>query len=1477
MEAVRAQIADLLTQNIDLARATDVLTAAEQAVGRRSLEEAEHLLSSAEGLVEGVRVTLNGQAQDALRRTRIANAHNEGIDVGEFSSNLAKAEADLRAGRPGTVLDAVGLVNHTLSERRRNRQLEEQRIALEKARTAATRFITVKKLIESLRKADIDIAGAEESLRAAELAMEKRQFDDVDAILANLDSTAKELLGELVAAAKNLITRAERRIKDAREKGLRVDEPVTLLDTAEGHFERAEYADAVEHARAAEQKVIYALKVFSEQAKESRRKAQETARARIAAIRKTITDLSRADISILGAEQALSQADAAFESGRFEEVPAVLAETEEMALALTQGLESAATDLVKSVARVMEETRSSGTDPGRADMVLLNAREAIKDHRYVEAIEYKKVIEDILRDARRQKDSRRVRDSLSELRAKLEAHAKLGADVRMASELLARAEALVNAGEFSDVDGYAKRVSDEIDIARRNHLTSIVHTFDPIIEDGLSMGVPRGELEEFRTHAQEAADADDLEEVYRLKGDLQERLLEAKRKQIVKRSMDEVQTLDDMVTQTERLDIPVESARTGLEDARKAIVAGDVDGFQRGLAVPRAGLEESRTKHFIDKYETRVHSVSTMIANAKKLGAELGDAENSLNKAEAALRTSDMAMADILIKQAEVSIGMQIQNFIKNRYPNLSLRLPSSGLQAGEWNQYAFEIENRGKLPARNVQVELAGEVEAKGVLPIPEIGVGEVVPVRMGVKPKSAGAIPMSVGVSYQRLFDENRYEVQERKQIKVEPEATYLVEDVFLIHSDGRLIAHHSRKFREEIDEDIFSGMLTVVQDFVKDSFKTRTRIGMKRLDFGDSKILIERSPHTFLAAVIVGQEPKLLPLYMLQVLKEVEDRYGNVLEKWTGLLHQLEGVDEMIQKLVFVAKEPTADMGALSESPITLTAKVIEALGAAQTTEANELLAKAQSTLETDIQLAWQFIEQARSQADSIQHQLRDRMGDILAAARDTVAEMKGIGVDTSQAELLLREAEEAFHEAKYERVREIQQGLHESLERQKGELAAKKVEVELASLINDIQIAKSQNLDIREAESYLTKIEGAIQKKNARQMDEYLRRAKESLARQRRRTVLDKARADMERIRSTVAQAQAVHGDLSDVEALLQKAEDAMRLEDLKGAESLIDRAEVTAKAKVEGLLKDRYPRLFLETTNAGLQANRWNRFEMNITNKGNWPAEHVTPIVSGPVEVLGLRTIEKIEPNQKVSLEFGLKPKEAGTMDFDFEVHYTRPLDDGKHQTTDTAVVRVESESGYLIDDGLLFHSTGALVCHESRTFLPPEEASRGANLEAKVKEFVNRAFPNGGKSIQSATFGGTTVLAARGPQAFLAVTMRGKEPPILPLYVVQVLKDIHDAYGPRLEEWSGDPAELPGIRDAVRKVLFATDVAGVSLGPLEDSPVSKIPMLIERGLLAAGDGQSDFLTWARTSIQREGFGRAVAVLRPGSDAAVGPP
>src|SRR5207237_779505 len=126
----------------------------------------------------------NGEATGALQRTRkaVEVADGEGIEVDEFRTAVAQAETDLKAGRPGAVLQAIGQIDRLVSERRRTRQQEEQRRALEMARTAATKVISVKKLIEDLRKADIDITGAEERLRAGARALEKRKCDDGEAV-----------------------------------------------------------------------------------------------------------------------------------------------------------------------------------------------------------------------------------------------------------------------------------------------------------------------------------------------------------------------------------------------------------------------------------------------------------------------------------------------------------------------------------------------------------------------------------------------------------------------------------------------------------------------------------------------------------------------------------------------------------------------------------------------------------------------------------------------------------------------------------------------------------------------------------------------------------------------------------------------------------------------------------------------------------------------------------------------------------------------------------------------------------------------------------------------------------------------------------------------------------------------------------------------------------------------------------------------
>jgi hypothetical protein len=132
-------------------------------------------------------------------------------------------------------------------------------------------------------------------------------------------------------------------------------------------------------------------------------------------------------------------------------------------------------------------------------------------------------------------------------------------------------------------------------------------------------------------------------------------------------------------------------------------------------------------------------------------------------------------------------------------------------------------------------------------------------------------------------------------------------------------------------EVDSDIFSGMLTALQDFIKDSFKRMEDVGLRRMDFGPNKLMIERGNFTYLATVLTGGEPRYLPLYMLEVINELEQKYGKVLKEWDGTYSELKGLDEIILKLMQVTDEKGADVEGFESGRVASTIKLIQAASA------------------------------------------------------------------------------------------------------------------------------------------------------------------------------------------------------------------------------------------------------------------------------------------------------------------------------------------------------------------------------------------------------------------------------------------------------------------------------------------------------------------------------------------------------------------
>ena len=1466
IDIARTAVDAIESDFVDVTAGRDALDDAQRALDGDRFGEAEAHIAAAENITKSLLTGMRSSAEGGLDTVRkmIQDAKVQGLPMGDAEDRLARAEKALANDRYAVVLEAVQSIESAIADGRKVRTAEEQRHAVERAKRATERFLRVKSLLDELHRADIDIQGADDILQQAERAIERRDFDEVEGILEGLEETGRVLKAELIAAAKEIIGGARERIDKAKGLGLDIAEASGILVNADAYYEKARYDDAVEFARVAGQKAEGLIAERQEAKVREEADRKDAARTAIEHVRKLVDDLARADIEIVGAKDLVSRAEQELQAGRYDAAHQELAKVTPDVESVGEGLKAAANDLVAIAAQAIKAAKADDFEVTRAENVLANAFDAIKDQRYVEAIEYKKVIEDIIQDARRQRALATLEHRLKDLRTELEANEKLGADVRSIAELLKEAEEDAREGRFDRLETYANRIEGSLATARRKRVLERLAELRTTVERGEAPGLDTSDIDEIERRALAAAEAGDIDTVESLRKEVEDRVIESQRAAQLAKATEEIDALHNLANEAENLGMEIPEVRDLLHQANRAVEQQDFDSLTRLITDARTRLGEARSRHFADRHGARLRGIMATIASARKVGANVLEAEKIVNEAEEALLRNDVETADLLIKEAEVTTGVQVQNFIKNRYPNLTLHLPGNGLQANVWNRYTLEIENKGTLAARNVAIKITGDVEVKGLRPIPEIGVDEKAIVEVGVRPKAEGDVPMEVEVFYQRYFDENRYEAKNVEKVHVDPPGTYLVEDVFLIHADGRLIAHESRKFREQIDEDIFSGMLTVVQDFVKDSFRQRTRVGLKRLDFGDSKILIERSSHTFLACVLLGSEPNLLPLYMIEALKQVEDGYGSVLNRWTGMLHEVAGVEEIIRKLILVTKVTAEEVGALAESPVTEMARSLEIVrqSGADVTEVETLLREATKNLERDLDAAWAFINQAKEKAAIAENRVESRIAELLGSTRGAVEELRGLGADVSQAELLLREADNLLASGKFERVREIAENVRDSLARMKSQVETHKVETELASLVSAIREGRALGVDVREAETYLTRIEEAIQRKDPRRLEEYLRRAFESVDRHRKRMIIEQAGRDIESIAHTIAEAKDLGIDTGDAERYLELAETAITTENTRDLELLVAKARTEARDRVQEQLKDKYPRLFLSIPFTSLEAGSWNRVQVEVANKGNLAAKDLEFVIVGELDVMGLPKVSKIEPNERTVVDVGVRPKASGGTLFDIQLTYRRPLDENRFEVTDSKEIQVEEPGTYPVTDAIAFHRNTLLLAHERREFR--DDAAR-ADVE-RLLDAIRDELPIEGMEtgLKRVTVEGVTVLIEPGPNEFLVAVVKGEEPRALPLYLIEVLKQIEDEFGHRLANWNGSMAGLEGLSTVVRKLVFASEAEGADLGPLTESEMSTAVRMADQGSLT-GEGGQDFLAWAR-GLMAEAYGKAVTIV-----------
>lgn len=125
------------------------------------------------------------------------------------------------------------------------------------------------------------------------------------------------------------------------------------------------------------------------------------------------------------------------------------------------------------------------------------------------------------------------------------------------------------------------------------------------------------------------------------------------------------------------------------------------------------------------------------------------------------------------------------------------------------------------------------------------------------------------------------------------------YIVEEVFVIYYDGRLICACAREDRGTRDADLMSGMLVAIMGLIMDGLDRTGKL--ESIKFGFNILLLAQGQHVILAAVVYGEPDRRLKEGLQDLVRSIEGSHAGVIEDWDGDTSRLVRVTDIVSPLV------------------------------------------------------------------------------------------------------------------------------------------------------------------------------------------------------------------------------------------------------------------------------------------------------------------------------------------------------------------------------------------------------------------------------------------------------------------------------------------------------------------------------------------------------------------------------------------------
>ncbi|MEM3043554.1 MAG: hypothetical protein QXD84_08450, partial [Thermoplasmata archaeon] len=377
---------------------------------------------------------------------------------------------------------------------------------------------------------------------------------------------------------------------------------------------------------------------------------------------------------------------------------------------------------------------------------------------------------------------------------------------------------------------------------------------------------------------------------------------------------DRVNELAERVDEMNRTMISIFENLTSSIDSLNTSLSGSLIQVSENLTLEIRALDERISKmENLSADNSLNQSIGYLQENITSLADLYSQLENAVGELQGGSSRISMLQDKLNVTIADISDLQARMSTQENRTYNQTapyndtqirneLEILKTQLGSINNNQTVRIFQNRTVENPLGIYLGVAGILIGSGGL-----AVAVVIWRRLNLVARMAEVHEQTKGTSSTGMVAPQPYPVIPGTRIEAPPEKGVVIEDVFLLYSDGRLISHQTRRLKPDVDDAIIGGMLTAVQSFIQESFVTDEEGAIKTLEYGNMKILIEKFESIYLAAVISGEEPRGLRRDMRHLLMDIWDSHCHLLAHWDGDTGKLKKVNGIIKNFIREIQSP------------------------------------------------------------------------------------------------------------------------------------------------------------------------------------------------------------------------------------------------------------------------------------------------------------------------------------------------------------------------------------------------------------------------------------------------------------------------------------------------------------------------------------------------------------------------------------------